>query len=357
MVNPSKQPEPDSLPPLQADEFLPPIGRWVRFGAWLLVGSLVGGLGLAVVIRYNVTVQAIATVRPVDELSLVQTTSEGTIRQVLVKENQPVQQGEVIAELGPFDRSQFAKLQSRYQRIQAYIRQYQAQIDRIEQQLQATNVQGAATVELAHSSVAAQVNAAELQSAATPLSRSTASRDRLQQQRQGLARQIRYDQDTLRAIEQELGKLAILAPTTGTLFKLQLRNPGQSIRPGDVVAQIVPGPSSLVLKARVDVQDISQVEVGQLAQLRISAYPYPDYGVLTGTVQAIAPDVAGAQSGEPTPTASYYEVTIQPERPYLTQGDRQFPLQPGMEARADIISRQETVMQALLRKLRLWADV
>jgi HlyD family secretion protein len=355
MVNWSKLAEPESLPPLQNDEFLPPIGNWIRLGGWLLVASLAGGLGLAAVIRYNVTVQAIATVRPAEELSLVQTTSEGTIRQVLVKENQLVQQGDVIAELRSFDQLQFAKLQSRRQRIQAYIQQYQAQVDRIDQHLQAITAEDSA-LEFAQANTAAQGNAAELQTAATPLSSSTNPRDRLQQQRQGLTRQIRYDQATLQAIEQELGKSAILVPTTGTIFRLQLRNPGQAVRPGDVVAQIVPGQASLIFKARVNVQDISQVEVGQPAQLRISAYPYPDYGVLAGTIQAIAPDVTVAPGVDPSMTASYYEVTIHPERPYLTQGNRQFPLQPGMEARADIISRQETVIQAVLRQLRLWVD-
>ncbi|MDX2232826.1 MAG: HlyD family efflux transporter periplasmic adaptor subunit [Leptolyngbyaceae cyanobacterium bins.349] len=333
--NQPELPATDTLSPLQTDEFLPPMRRWLLAGALLLAGLVAGGLGLAWVIRYNVTVQAIATIRPQDELSLVQAGQAGTIRQILVKENQRVQAGEVIAELGVVDRSQLTHLQTRYQRIQAYVQQYQAQIAQIETQLRDVNSQ------------MAQGNDPQ---------RWLGQRDRLQQQRQGLMRQIQYDQATLQAIEAELSKQAIIVPTDGTLFNLELRNPGQTVRAGEVVAQIVPEKTALIAKARVEVQNISQVEVGQMAQLRISAYPYPDYGVLEGTVQAIAPDVVSAGENS-NGMGSYYEITIQPTQPYLVKGDRQYPLQPGMEARADIISRQETVIQSLFRRLRLWADV
>jgi HlyD family secretion protein len=90
--------------------------------------------------------------------------------------------------------------------------------------------------------------------------------------------------------------------------------------------------------------------------MRITAYPYPDYGVLQGKVQAIAPDVTIPRDGNTT-GFSYYEVTIQPDQAFLTRDNRQYPIQAGMEVRADIVSRQETLLQFLLRKARLWTDL
>lgn len=368
--------EPDTLPPLQDDEFLPPISRWTTMGAWLLVAMLAGGVGLAATIEYNVTVQAGATVRPTNQTSTVQILSGGTIRRVLVKENQTVRQGDVMAELDVVDRAQLLKLQSRRQRIQRYIQQYQNQLAQVDTQLHQVKAQAiaqsrlvptsepATPVKSSHSAervpipdglVEAAFDRLVIQAPATATELST-QRDRLQQQRIGLTNQLQYDQTLLQTLDQELSKLVILAPSDGIVFKLSLTGTGQTVQPGDAIAQIVPQNSPLVIKARVDVQDISQVEVGQDAQLRISAYPYPDYGILRGTVQAIAPDIATTgdiRSGLPP----YYEVTIQPEQPYLEKGDRQYLLQPGMEARADIISRQETVLRSFLRKLRLWAEV
>lgn len=333
--NSSNVPPPDDLPTLQADEFLPPMRRWVRAGAGLLVGVLVGGAGVASVLRYNVTVQAIAIVRPLQEVTPIQAQTSGTLKTILVKENQPVQQGDVVAEFAGSEPEQVSTLQTRRRRLVAYLQQYDTQLRQVEHQLQ-----------LSDPVVVAGAGVSGLGS----------DRDRLQQHRQNLRRQIDYDQATLQEIDQALNRAAIVAPVNGTIFQLGLRYPGQAVQAGAVVAQIVPSPTTFVAKAQVNVQDISRVAVGQVAQLRISAYPYPDYGVLSGTVQAIAPDAVTVKDSTGI-TTSYYEVTIQPDQPYLTKGDQRYPLQPGMDARVDIISRQETVMQSLFRQLRLWSNL
>lgn len=359
------RPSADSLPALQADEFLPPMNRWVVRGAWLLVGLLVSGVGLASLIPYQVTVQAIATLRPVEESNLVQAAAGGTVRRIQVQPNKPVKRGDILAELGTLDPSQLVQLQTRQQRLQTYIAQYQNQLDQVNGQLQTLNRQIIDAANFLPTSTQPSTTDLEVEAAlqhinaqdALEARRWAAQRDRLQQQQASLSRQIGYDQTTLQAIDRELSKFVILAPTDGTLFKLGLRYPGQTLQSGEVVAQIMPTPVTLQAKAQVRVQDISQVKVGQSAQLRISAYPYPDYGVLTGTVQAIAPDVTAQQDPRTGAIVSYYEVTLQPTRPYLVKGDRQYPLQAGMEARADIIARQDTLLQALFRNLRLWAEL
>jgi multidrug efflux pump subunit AcrA (membrane-fusion protein) len=182
-------------------------------------------------------------------------------------------------------------------------------------------------------------------------------RDRLLEQRRGLVAQINLDQATLQKVNADLSQLVVQSPVDGTILRLGSSASGQAARPTDVLAQIMPRNVPLVVKARVNTQDISRVAVGQTSQLRITAYPYPDYGTLTGTVQAIAPDVVTAGENNSEPIASYYEVTIQPDRPYLGTADRPFPIQSGMEVRADIISRRETILRSLLRKMRLWSDL
>jgi multidrug efflux pump subunit AcrA (membrane-fusion protein) len=60
-------------------------------------------------------------------------------------------------------------------------------------------------------------------------------------------------------------------------------------------------------------------------------------------------------SGE-VATSPYYEVTIQPERSALVKGNRSYPLQAGMDVKADIIAREETLLTGVLRKVRLLTD-
>jgi len=174
-----------------------------------------------------------------------------------------------------------------------------------------------------------------------------------------LQNQQKRDTKELQQIGLELRKTFILAPTDGTILKLELRNPGQVVSIGQAIAQIAPRDASLVVKARVAESDIGKVKAGQTVQMRVSACPYPDYGTLKGVVQAVAPDAFPAASGgvDRSISPSVYEVTIQPENKFVGTGDRVCRLQPGMEGAADIISRSETVLQFILRKARLLTDL
>jgi len=211
----------------------------------------------------------------------------------------------------------------------------------------------------------------------------TLSRERkeLIQRRITTQSQLNKSQKELQQLGIDLYKSVIRAPVDGTILKLDLRNPGQTVRPGEFIAQIAPSDAPLVVKARIAAQDISKVktckaekikncEEGKV-QLRFSAYPYPDYGTLKGAVRAIAPDAitsqgSGTGQGSGTSASSYqgsgtgassYEVTIQPERSYLVKGGHQYPIQSGMEVTADIISREETVLTFMLRRARLLTDL
>lgn len=90
--------------------------------------------------------------------------------------------------------------------------------------------------------------------------------------------------------------------------------------------------------------------------MRVSAYPYPDYGILKGSVKAISADTITPQVNGATTSNPYYEVTIEPDKLVLERNGRDYPIQPGMEITADIISRQETALEFLLRKAKLMSD-
>jgi multidrug resistance efflux pump len=201
-------------------------------------------------------------------------------------------------------------------------------------------------------------------------------RESLQQRSLEMENQISQDRRELQQIEQDLQKTVIVAPQGGTILKLQLRNPGQVVNPGTAIAQIAPQDVSLVVKAKIPVADIRKVQicpaqqvkncqVGKV-QMRISAYPYTDYGILKGAVRAITPDAipsvssanASSISGENHPaTDSYYEVTIEPEKPYLQKKNQHYPLQSGMEAKAEIFAKKETLLMLILRKTRLMTNL
>ncbi|MBD2183794.1 HlyD family efflux transporter periplasmic adaptor subunit [Planktothrix sp. FACHB-1355] len=178
-------------------------------------------------------------------------------------------------------------------------------------------------------------------------------REALIQRRIEIENQINRDRKEIQQIETELTKSIVRSPADGTILQLYLRNAGQTVRSGEAIAQISPSNAPIVIKARVAAEDIAKITLGQKSLLRVSAYAYTDYGVLQGKVSAIAPDAITSQNNN----SPYYEVTIQPEKAYLLKGDIQYPVQPGMEITADIISREETVLTFIMRKARLLTDL
>ena len=424
-----------SLPPLKADEFLPPISRWTTIGGLVLIGGVGLAITLAAVLRYNIAVKAEATVRPSGELRLVQAGLAGTVERIEVKPNQLVQQGDIIARLdrAPLE-TQRQQLQGNIQQSQVQLSQMNAQIQLLDAQLaaesrsinqsvtvaqaeldrdqqqyteqqitaQANLAEAEAALELANSELqryqqladtgavaqlqleeklatvrSAEAQVARARAALNPsnapvaiaqqriaqtqttgtatLANLNRERESLIQRRSEIQAQLIRDQQDLQRIELELEKSIVRATSDGIILQLNLRNPDQVVQSGDTVAEIAPSTNALLIKARVQTQDIDHVQLGQRTQLRITACPYPDYGTLSGKVTAIAPD-AITPPANPNGTR-YFEVTIQPDTLTLGTGDRQCQLQAGMDAEANIISRQETFLQFILRKARLLANV
>ncbi|MEM9007273.1 MAG: HlyD family efflux transporter periplasmic adaptor subunit [Cyanobacteria bacterium P01_F01_bin.86] len=207
--------------------------------------------------------------------------------------------------------------------------------------------------------------AQEHASSASTLAALDQEQEALIQQSLEVQQQQIQDEHELHQVNQDLQQTIVRAPVAGTLFQLDLRNPGQTLAAGDTIANIAPQASDLTIKALVATTEIHQIAAGQPAQIRISACPYPDYGTLPGTVQTISPDVINTQtpgfsSASSTPSGvqpGYFEVTVKPDAIAFGQGSHQCSLRPGMTGRADIMTDEETVLTFLLRKAKLLTDL
>lgn len=169
----------------------------------------------------------------------------------------------------------------------------------------------------------------------------------------------------LQQVNTDLRQATISATTDGIISKLNLRNPGQTVRPGEEIAQIAPSNTKLTIKALVPAKEIGKLKKGQTAQMRVSACPYSDYGTLKGTVTAISPDAAFPQQNNTSVSATtaslsqqngtaFYEVTIAPNTNLaLGKINDRCTIQLGMEGQTDITTTEETVMKFLLRKAKL----
>ncbi|WP_254563498.1 HlyD family efflux transporter periplasmic adaptor subunit [Oscillatoria sp. HE19RPO] len=211
----------------------------------------------------------------------------------------------------------------------------------------------------------------------------TQQRAALIQQKIDQENQGKFLEQELEQIQRQIQQKVIEAPESGKILQINLRNPGQVVRIGEEIAQISPIQAPLVVKAWVPSSEISQVETGQKVYLRIAACPHPEYGMLTGKVSAISPDTISLDNrtvnsslNQPdlnsSVATSSYEVMIELQQFYLTRksriganfsdsspvnsgerDDQHCSLQPGMQARADIVSKTATFLNFILRTSRI----
>ncbi|HEY9697836.1 MAG TPA: HlyD family efflux transporter periplasmic adaptor subunit [Trichocoleus sp.] len=291
------------------------------------------------------------TVRNQWDLQERQTTAEAGFQEAQVSLEQASDEWNryrQLAEVGAI-----SQLQSKEK--ESAVRAAAARLERAKASLNPTN----APVIVAQQSIAQE----QAKGAAT-LANLRKEREALVQRESEIRLQLIREQKELEQAKRDLHRSVIRATSNGTIFQLNVLNPHQVVRSGESIAQIVPAQTPLVVKANIANQDIERVKVGQTAQVRIDACPYSDYGILEGTVQAIAPD-AGTQTNnsnasgttQPAGSANTFTVTITTEDSVLTKGQRQCQIQAGMQATAHIVSQQETFLQFVLRKARLWTDL
>ncbi|MFB2936838.1 HlyD family secretion protein [Aerosakkonemataceae cyanobacterium BLCC-F154] len=307
------------LNPLESDEFLPPISRWAKLTGLCLAATFGAALSLSAVIKYNTTVDASGIVRPASELQLVESATQGKVKSIEVKENQDIKAGDPIAKVDDVP-------------LKTQKNNLKKQIDQISSQL---------------AQLGSQINQYRAKSP------NSSNIWYLFRRYKNLEEQLNTIQTQHYQVSQMLDNAVIRTPVSGKILKLELLSIGQQLKTGQQVAQILPANTAMLVRARVAVQDIARVQIGHTVQLRISAYPYPDYGILEGKVTSISADAITPQNTTGEPVSPYYEVTIEPEQSFLVKSDRYYPLQPGMEVTANIISKEETFLAFILRKARL----
>jgi len=147
----------------------------------------------------------------------------------------------------------------------------------------------------------------------------------------------------------------VRSPISGTLHEISLRNPGQVVSPGEILAKVIPTDAPIAIRAMVPTEQINKVEIGMPAQVKISACPFSQFGTVAGHVVEVSPDVLTTDS-QSAQAASYSLLIAADSASLESATGEECSLLPGTEGEATIISKTETVISFLLRKASLAAQ-
>jgi len=97
------------------------------------------------------------------------------------------------------------------------------------------------------------------------------------------------------AAEDQLRRIDIRAPISGTVHQLTVHTVGGVVNATEPLMQIVPETERLIVEVRIQPQDIDQVHVGQGARVRFTAFNQRTTPELNGTLFRVASDVTKDQ--------------------------------------------------------------
>jgi adhesin transport system membrane fusion protein len=139
----------------------------------------------------------------------------------------------------------------------------------------------------------------------------------------------------------------IRSPVDGIVNRINFTTVGGVVRPGEVIAEIVPLEDALLIEVKIKPSDIAFVHVGQPAIVRLTAYDFSIYGSLHGTVVNVSPDSITDQNTKET----YYTIMVQTKESALRRGGEFLPILPGMIASVDVITGAKSVLQYILKPI------
>lgn len=138
------------------------------------------------------------------------------------------------------------------------------------------------------------------------------------------------------------------APLHGVVKNIRITTRGGVIRPGEEVMQIVPLEDDLLIEARVLPADVAFIKPGLAATVKIDAYDYTIYGDLPGKLTYISPDTLteDLRQGE----QPYYRVRVRTDgRRFSGRPNEDLEIQPGMTATVEIRTGSNTVLNYLVK--------
>jgi HlyD family secretion protein len=104
----------------------------------------------------------------------------------------------------------------------------------------------------------------------------------------------------------QLDRIDIRAPTSGTIHQLAIHTVGGVVRSGDVIMEIVPDTDDLEIEGHLPPNAIDQVKRGQQAYLRFSAFDRQTTPQVAGTLSYVSADLGHDEQSN----TSFYVVRI-----------------------------------------------
>lgn len=275
---------------------------------------------------------------------VVQPVVSGVIDEILVKDGDEVQAGQLLVRMNSIQaeaqadstKEAMAGLQAQIMGLENSTASQATQLGLINQQLVGMR-------ELARDGYVAKNRVLELERERARLDGSLSeNKGTLERYR----RQLGELEKKMPAYQFDLDNTTIEAPVSGSIINLSVFTKGQTVQSGTKLMEISPANQGIIVEAKVPVNLIDKVHVGLPVEMIFSAFNQRVTPRIPGRVSVVSAD----RSTDERTGEVYYKIQIQlTEKGLSMLKDHQ--IRPGMPVEAFVITGERTMMNYLLRPI------
>jgi len=143
----------------------------------------------------------------------------------------------------------------------------------------------------------------------------------------------------------------LTAPVDGVVNQLEINTIGGVVTPAQPLMTIVPNNNRLEVEAWVANKDIGFVEKGQVAEVKVEAFPFTKYGVIDADIINISFDaIPDEQLG------LIYKTRVALKKSVINVGDKFIDLVPGMNVTVEVKTGKRYLIEYILSPLMQYQD-
>ena len=142
------------------------------------------------------------------------------------------------------------------------------------------------------------------------------------------------------ALESRVERTSVKSPVDGVVNRINYVTADAYISTGEVLLEIVPTGTDLIVETKVDPKDIADIIIGQDVKISLTAYDPAKFGRIDGEVIGVSADaISDQQTGQ-----QYYLVDVSINGTLYETDGNEVVILPGMVASIDVLSGKRTIL-------------
>jgi hemolysin D len=142
----------------------------------------------------------------------------------------------------------------------------------------------------------------------------------------------------------------LTAPVNGVVQQVADRSIGSVLREAETLVTIVPDATILYVEANVPSRDVGYLKLGDTVRVKLESYPFQRFGTVAGLLTVLSPDSMPLKNGDDQ-SQMVYRAQVRLDESPRTMAHRGILLKPGLVARAEIKTGQQSIASYILNPL------